>query len=479
MAKFLLVIYALIAVCAASEPEGIFYSEKYLPPPIHVPSATLHNGSFTTRLDHFRPQDSRTVAFHYRLNIDHYREGGPIFIFVNAADETTTQWIESGLVVDVAERVGGALVTADHRYVRQNIPTATASFEDLQYLTVEQAVADIATLVVTVFEHLGRTGSTPVILWGSGYGGALATFARKKYPHLVTGVFASSGTFRAEVFDTTYHDNLSANLRDHGGLTCHALVQNSFDILLYLMENGATDYIQERLRLCDPVDNQDPQEVGLLFELFIDLISNYIRRYQLFGLDNFCRDMNYYYADPLNSLIRWAIYAYGYDFQDCINSDYNELAALLAETDWEASAYPRLRAYSYLRCTQIAAFRITSDYEMTAFPSLLTAEYHYQFCEDIFGPSYNRSALQPAVEHLNIQFGGQEQVVPYVIFTNAGLDPWVGHGVSEYDTHEGEVIFLYYATAGQDLSSINLGESVELTLAKQRITDTLVRWASV
>ncbi len=60
---------------------------------------------------------------HYRLNLDHYEEGGPIFIFVNSADDTTTEWIEEGLVVDVAREVGGALVTADHRYVRLNIPT--------------------------------------------------------------------------------------------------------------------------------------------------------------------------------------------------------------------------------------------------------------------------------------------------------------------------------------------------------------------
>lgn len=57
------------------------------------------------------------------MNLDHYDEGGPIFIFVNGLDETTTEWIEAGLVVDVARQVGAALVTADHRYNRLNIPT--------------------------------------------------------------------------------------------------------------------------------------------------------------------------------------------------------------------------------------------------------------------------------------------------------------------------------------------------------------------
>lgn len=118
--------------------------------------------------------------------------------------------------------------------------------------------------------------------------------------------------------------------------------------------------------------------------------------------------MQYDIADNLNNLIRWAVYAHGYEFDDCLNTNYTELASRLANTDWETSAYPRrnafffiyqisaenisnnfsVRAYSYLRCSQIAAFRITSDYEMTAFPSLLDAEYHYNFCEDIFGERY-------------------------------------------------------------------------------------------
>lgn len=83
------------------------------------------------------------------------------------------------------------------------------------------------------------------------------------------------------VFDFTgYHDNLSANLLIHGSLECHARVRNAFDVLLYLIENNQAEYIRERLRLCGLVDPNNPQEVGLLFELFIDLISNYVRRYQ-------------------------------------------------------------------------------------------------------------------------------------------------------------------------------------------------------
>lgn len=477
MVKLLVVISALIAVCAATE--DVFFSEKYVHEPEHIQAAFIHNGSYFPKLDHFRPQDTRTAHFHYRLNLDHYRAGGPLFIFINAADGTTTQHIEQGLVVDVAAEVGGAVVTAEHRFVGLNIPTETSEFEELELLTVDQAVNDIATFVTTLYDHLGKTERVNVILWGSGYGAALATFARKKFPHLITGVFASSGTFRAEVFDTSYHDALSGNLLQHGSSDCHHRVRNAFDVLLYLIENNQEEYIRDRLQLCNVIDADDPQEVGLLFELFIDLISNYIRQRHLFGLENFCRDMTYYPTDNLNNLIRWAVYAYGYDSNaECINVNYDDLVEQLSDTNWETSNFPRLRAYSYLRCTQIAAFRITSDYELTAFPSLLTDEYHYKFCEDIFGENYNREALPQAVENLNTVFGGQDQVVPFVIFTNAGLDPWIGHGVSEYAVEDGAVIFIYYSAAGADLSSISGADSAEVYRAKTQIFDTLTQWST-
>lgn len=77
----------------------------------------------------------------------------------------------------------------------------TASFEDLAFLTADQALADIATLIGTVIADLEAV-NPHVIVWGVGYGATLAVMARKKFPHLVHGVWASSGIFGARVVDT-------------------------------------------------------------------------------------------------------------------------------------------------------------------------------------------------------------------------------------------------------------------------------------
>lgn len=60
---------------------------------------------------------------HYRLNLDFYESGGPLFVYINDGEQYTTEWIEAGLVVDIARDLRGAVITSDHRYFRLNTPT--------------------------------------------------------------------------------------------------------------------------------------------------------------------------------------------------------------------------------------------------------------------------------------------------------------------------------------------------------------------
>lgn len=53
---------------------------------------------------------------------------------------------------------------------------------------MEQSLADIATFIRYIRTDPNVDYNSKVILWGSGYGGTIATWARKKYPHLIDGV---------------------------------------------------------------------------------------------------------------------------------------------------------------------------------------------------------------------------------------------------------------------------------------------------
>lgn len=57
------------------------------------------------------------------MNLIYYRNGGPLFVYINAGTIDDTEYIENGLIVNLAQELGGALVTYNHRYYKDNIPT--------------------------------------------------------------------------------------------------------------------------------------------------------------------------------------------------------------------------------------------------------------------------------------------------------------------------------------------------------------------
>lgn len=62
-------------------------------------------------------------------------------------------------------------------------------------------LGDVAHLVAKVRQDYNATNAK-IIVWGTRLGATTAALARKKFPHLIQGVWASSGLFRAFIPDT-------------------------------------------------------------------------------------------------------------------------------------------------------------------------------------------------------------------------------------------------------------------------------------
>lgn len=65
------------------------------------------------------------------------------------------------------------------------------------------------------------------------------------------------------------------------------------------------------------------------------------------------------------------------------------------------------------------------------FPNVITADYHYGLCADIFGESYDRTAIEQASRALDIQYGSRNQQASRVVYTNGMLDPWIDHAITD------------------------------------------------
>lgn len=153
----------------------------------------------TQKLNNFNPSDEKTWQMRYLEYDEHYRQGGPIFIFVGGEFDITTFWILRGLIIEMVKQFNGILFHIEHRYYGKSLPVPDTSTDNLKYLTVDQALEDLANFIATIKKENSTLKDSGVIFVGRSYAASLVTWFMKKYPHLATGAWASSGPILAQM----------------------------------------------------------------------------------------------------------------------------------------------------------------------------------------------------------------------------------------------------------------------------------------
>ncbi|KDO34307.1 hypothetical protein SPRG_19121 [Saprolegnia parasitica CBS 223.65] len=116
---------------------------------------------------------------------------GPIFFYTGGHADVELFLNTTGAMWEAAPAAQALLVFAEHRFFGASIPSSSSS---LDHLSTAQALADYANVITAL---LARFGHRPVVAFGGGYGGLLASWLRLKFPHLVIGAVASSAPLLA------------------------------------------------------------------------------------------------------------------------------------------------------------------------------------------------------------------------------------------------------------------------------------------
>lgn len=88
------------------------------------------------------------------------------------------------------------------------------------------------------------------MLAGYGYGGALVTWFRQKYPHLVTGVWASSAPILAKVDNYGYNEIVGQAYRELGRSGCYQTIENGFEAMDGMIAMNQSAELSDMLGLC-------------------------------------------------------------------------------------------------------------------------------------------------------------------------------------------------------------------------------------
>jgi hypothetical protein len=107
------------------------------------------------------------------------------------------------------KRFHGIGVVLENRYYGTSYPFNTSSTDELAYLTTEQVIADFNVFARKV-KLPGVSGinapSTPWILYGGSYPGALSAFTIKTYPKTFYGAIASSAVIHGQLEYPQWYD---------------------------------------------------------------------------------------------------------------------------------------------------------------------------------------------------------------------------------------------------------------------------------
>lgn len=124
------------------------------------------------RLDNFNPQDNRRWKMRYLENDEHFQAGGPIFIYVGGEWTISSGSISLGThIYDLARELNGTLFYTEHRFYGDSHPTSNTSTENLRFLSVDQALADLAHFIHHIKSSTPGLEKSGVVMVGGSYSG--------------------------------------------------------------------------------------------------------------------------------------------------------------------------------------------------------------------------------------------------------------------------------------------------------------------
>ena len=153
-------------------------------------------GEFDQKLDHADPA-SPTFKQRYWYSTQYVRGPNAPVIYVICGESECSPSAVTGRA-DVAKTLGAAVVALEHRYYGKSLAFADPKVEDMKYLSIGAALADLDAFETFAKKELGLSGKW--IALGGSYSGMLAAFYREKHPEQVVGAWASSAPVDMQLF---------------------------------------------------------------------------------------------------------------------------------------------------------------------------------------------------------------------------------------------------------------------------------------
>jgi serine protease 16 len=436
-------------------------------------------------LDHFDPISKEMgKTFHQRfyVNTQYWKKpDGPVFLYIQGEGTDTSYSVQRGEHVELAEKYGALLVSAEHRFYGASINDDGLKLGNLRSLSSQQALADLAEVRRHIDMKYSLSAKNTWICFGGSYAGALTAWFRIKYPHLVYGAIASSAPVHAITNFQGYNAVVGRSLSDPvvgGSSFCMHSVQNAFAKVDDLIKQKQLTKLASDFFSCG--DISDPNDTILFVSNLagnFEGMVQYNRQGLPLDIGHVCKAMArssdlYINLIKVNQLFLKASGA------PCVDNSYKNYTEMMANTTVDKGVVGvGIRQWVYQTCTQFGYYQ-TCD-KGTGCPFSYRVDLSHSdvmICQSIFGIS-SVAHIKENVAFSNDYYGSDHPKGSRIVFVNGSIDPW--HALSVLQNQSGTTetaVFINGTSHCENMATSSPNDSPALKEARQKISNQIGMW---
>lgn len=151
------------------------------------------------------------------------------------------------------------------------------TLENLKYLHVKQALADVAHFIRYQRETNPQLSHSKVIISGGSYSATMVVWFSKLYPELVNGGWASSAPLVAKVDFIEYKEVTGKAIRELGSKQCYDRIERGINELERMFDEKRSAEAKSMLQLCDVFDEKNNLDLWTLFSSISNLFAGLVQ----------------------------------------------------------------------------------------------------------------------------------------------------------------------------------------------------------
>lgn len=362
---------------------------------------TTSAGTFDQKLDHFDAANESTFKQRYWVNSTAAANADAPVIYYLCGEARCSP--ASGFASTLATELGAHVVTLEHRFYGDSIPTQTYGANDLKLLSTEQALADFANFQRHAQKDWKLTGKWIAI--GGSYPGSLAAYYRLQHPDLVIGSLASSAPVQAKASFEEYDHQVATVIPS----VCRETIQS----VVAQVEKQLTAP-ETRVQVKSLFGSSDIKDDVDFLYVVADMAAGAI---QYGKRAEFCAEITSA-DDPVESYAKFGLALFDSwgmkPIDDTPQGNLSENPADYTENG--------MRQWLYQSCTEYGYYQVAyHDPKLSSRSPRVNLAWHDQMCDRLFGlkTPVNTNSINTNYYWPLVSGKGSK-----ILFTNGSDDPW-------------------------------------------------------